>query len=155
MESNLPGKQVVSTSARSALGGGDYRTRPSFFANPSKNPSKIPRMEHSKGARTDIPVWDHLQKPKEETFKRQKARSPQRKDGRQRRPQDHTFYTPLKVPVRRIYAQLEDKRILPQPHKLKSPPNRRDKKKYREYHKDHGHDTNECRLLKAKVEKMI
>ncbi|GAA0169573.1 hypothetical protein LIER_24024 [Lithospermum erythrorhizon] len=49
MESNLPGKQGVSTRAAD-------RTTPSSLANPSKNPSNIPRMEPSKGARTDIPV---------------------------------------------------------------------------------------------------
>ncbi|GAA0149693.1 hypothetical protein LIER_36976 [Lithospermum erythrorhizon] len=56
---------------------------------------------------------------------------------------------------RRIYAQLEDKRILPKSHKIKLPPNRRDEKNYCEYHKDHGHDTDEFRLLKADIEKLI
>ncbi|GAA0169574.1 hypothetical protein LIER_24025 [Lithospermum erythrorhizon] len=74
---------------------------------------------------------------------------PRREDGRQHRPQDHTFYTLLRVPVGRIYVQLEDKRILSKTHKLNTPPNRRDKKKYCEYHKYHGRDTDEYRLLKA------
>ncbi|GAA0141282.1 hypothetical protein LIER_02459 [Lithospermum erythrorhizon] len=101
-------------------------------------------------------VWDRLQRPKErETFKRQGARSPRREDERQCRVQYHTFYTPLQVPVGRIYAQLENKRILSKPQKIKSPPNRRDEKNYCEYHKDYGHDTDECRLLKAEIEKLI
>ncbi|GAA0183329.1 hypothetical protein LIER_30757 [Lithospermum erythrorhizon] len=29
------------------------------------------------------------------------------------------------------------------------------RKKYCEYHKDHGHDTDECRLLKSEIEKLI
>ncbi|GAA0146391.1 hypothetical protein LIER_42905 [Lithospermum erythrorhizon] len=42
-------------------------------------------------------VWDRLQKPKDkEPLKRQRASSPRREDGRQRRPQEQTFYTPLR-----------------------------------------------------------
>ncbi|GAA0140354.1 hypothetical protein LIER_01718 [Lithospermum erythrorhizon] len=92
---------------------------------------------------------------KKRLLKDKRQGPPRREDRRQRRPQDHTFYTPLRVPMGRIYAQLEDKRILPKPHKLKAPPNRMDEKKYCEYHKDHGHDIDECRLLKAEIEKLI
>ncbi|GAA0158759.1 hypothetical protein LIER_15704 [Lithospermum erythrorhizon] len=101
-------------------------------------------------------VWDHIQKPKDrDLFKRQRARSPRKEDGRQRRAQDQTFYASLKVPVGRIYAQLEDKRILPKLHKLKALPNLRDEKIFYEYHKDHVHDIDECQLLKAEIEKLI
>ncbi|GAA0167184.1 hypothetical protein LIER_22173 [Lithospermum erythrorhizon] len=87
-------------------------------------------------------VWERLQKPKE------------REEGRHHKPQDPTFisYTPLRVLVGIIYAQLEDKRILPKLQRINTPPNRRDQKKYCEYHKDHGHDTDECRVLKAEIE---
>ncbi|GAA0140657.1 hypothetical protein LIER_01964 [Lithospermum erythrorhizon] len=43
----------------------------------------------------------------------------------------------------------------PRPQKIKAPPNRRDLRKYCEYHKDHGHDTDESRILKAEIEKLI
>ncbi|GAA0171140.1 hypothetical protein LIER_25245 [Lithospermum erythrorhizon] len=43
----------------------------------------------------------------------------------------------------------------PNNHRIKAPPHRRDLKKYCEYHKDHGHDTDDCRLLKAEIEKLI
>ncbi|GAA0138942.1 hypothetical protein LIER_00589 [Lithospermum erythrorhizon] len=98
-------------------------------------------------------IWERLQKPKEdEPIKRPRTRSPRREDFRA--PRTHqdpitTSYTPLKIPVGRIYAQMEDKRLFPRPQKIKAPPNRRDPKKYCEYHKDHRHDTDECRILKA------
>ncbi|GAA0157980.1 hypothetical protein LIER_15123 [Lithospermum erythrorhizon] len=43
----------------------------------------------------------------------------------------------------------------PKPLKLKVPPNPRDEKKLCEYHKYHGHDTDECRLLNAEIENLI
>ncbi|GAA0139631.1 hypothetical protein LIER_01137 [Lithospermum erythrorhizon] len=69
-------------------------------------------------------VWDCLQKPKErEPFKRHRVRSPQREEGRIRKPQETMFnnYTPLRTTVER----------------------------------DHGHDTDECHVLKAKVERLV
>ncbi|GAA0162448.1 hypothetical protein LIER_18538 [Lithospermum erythrorhizon] len=36
-----------------------------------------------------------------------------------------------------------------------SAPGRRDKNRYCEYHREHGHETNECRILKAELEKLI
>ncbi|GAA0168005.1 hypothetical protein LIER_22823 [Lithospermum erythrorhizon] len=62
---------------------------------------------------------------------------------------------PTLGPGGRIYAQIKYKKILQKSHKIKVPPHRRDLKKYCEYHKDHGHDTDECRLLKAEIEKLI
>ncbi|GAA0185655.1 hypothetical protein LIER_32943 [Lithospermum erythrorhizon] len=50
---------------------------------------------------------------------------------------------------------MEDKRILPKPQKIRAAPNRRDVKKYCEYNKDHGHDTDECQIWKAEIEKLI
>ncbi|GAA0152875.1 hypothetical protein LIER_11243 [Lithospermum erythrorhizon] len=45
--------------------------------------------------------------------------------------------------------------MLPKPQKLKAPQNRRDQKRYCEYHRDHGHDTDECRLLTVEIKKLI
>ncbi|GAA0139895.1 hypothetical protein LIER_01354 [Lithospermum erythrorhizon] len=50
---------------------------------------------------------------------------------------------------------MEDKKALPKPQRIKALPYRRDLKKYYEYHKHHGHDTDDCRLLKAELEKLI
>ncbi|GAA0139271.1 hypothetical protein LIER_00853 [Lithospermum erythrorhizon] len=66
-----------------------------------------------------------------------------------------THYTPLRVPVGKIYAQIEEKKFLPRPQKIKPPPHPRDLKKYCEYHKDHGRDTDDCQLLKAEIDKLI
>ncbi|GAV63016.1 hypothetical protein CFOL_v3_35654, partial [Cephalotus follicularis] len=41
------------------------------------------------------------------------------------------------------------------PEKLRSPEERKDVEKYCRYHRDHGHDTEECRQLKNQIEDLI
>ncbi|GAV57724.1 LOW QUALITY PROTEIN: hypothetical protein CFOL_v3_01260, partial [Cephalotus follicularis] len=41
------------------------------------------------------------------------------------------------------------------PEKLRSPAEKRDVDKYCRYHRDHGHDTEECRQLKNQIEDLI
>ncbi|GAV65368.1 LOW QUALITY PROTEIN: hypothetical protein CFOL_v3_08883, partial [Cephalotus follicularis] len=41
------------------------------------------------------------------------------------------------------------------PEKLRSPAKRRDVEKYCRYHRDHGHDTEECKQLKNQIEDLI
>ncbi|GAA0155894.1 hypothetical protein LIER_13515 [Lithospermum erythrorhizon] len=103
-------------------------------------------------------VWDRLQKPREkEPFKRLRVRSLRREERRIRKPQEPMFnnYTPLRTTVGRVNAQVEDKRIFSRPQKIKALPNRTDQKKYCEYHNDHGQDTDECRVLKEEIERLV
>ncbi|GAA0185832.1 hypothetical protein LIER_33120 [Lithospermum erythrorhizon] len=60
-----------------------------------------------------------------------------------------------KIELPRSPKRKPDKTLLPKPPKLRSYPNRKDPKLFCEYHKDHGHDTDDCRVLKAKIEKFI
>ncbi|GAA0176517.1 hypothetical protein LIER_29493 [Lithospermum erythrorhizon] len=106
------------------------------------------------------PVWGRLQKnPKKRQFpsEAQMGMSPRRENGRVRHPREpiYTSYTSLRTSIGKVYTQMEDRKLLPKPQKLRSPPNRRDLKLFCEYHKGHGHDTNDCRLLKAEFEKLI
>ncbi|GAV90201.1 LOW QUALITY PROTEIN: hypothetical protein CFOL_v3_33610, partial [Cephalotus follicularis] len=41
------------------------------------------------------------------------------------------------------------------PEKMRSPAEKRDTEKYCRYHRDHGHDTEECRQLKNQIEDLI
>ncbi|GAA0164354.1 hypothetical protein LIER_20012 [Lithospermum erythrorhizon] len=50
---------------------------------------------------------------------------------------------------------MEDKNLLPKPHPMRGPSGNRDKNHYCAYHREHRHDTNECRTLKAEIEKLI
>ncbi|XP_052192778.1 uncharacterized protein LOC127801573 [Diospyros lotus] len=64
-------------------------------------------------------------------------------------------YTPLNTSRAEILLALEDKNYLRRPSPLKSPPNTRSKKKYCRFHRDHGHDTEDCIQLKEEIQELI
>ncbi|GAV81726.1 LOW QUALITY PROTEIN: hypothetical protein CFOL_v3_25180, partial [Cephalotus follicularis] len=49
----------------------------------------------------------------------------------------------------------KDKVLIQWPAPLRSPTEKRDTEKYCWYHRDHGHDTEECRQLKNQIEDLI
>ncbi|GAA0149221.1 hypothetical protein LIER_36888 [Lithospermum erythrorhizon] len=62
---------------------------------------------------------------------------------------------PLRVSIAEVYFQIKGKNLLPKSVRMRSAVGRRDKTRYCEYHREHGHDTNECRILNAEIEKLI
>ena len=64
-------------------------------------------------------------------------------------------FTPLIMLVDKILTQIKDDHYLKWPRPLHSSPNVRDKNKYCRFHKDHGHNTEDCRDLKEQVEELI
>ena len=57
-------------------------------------------------------------------------------------------YTPLNMPLEQVLMQIKDDPSLKWPEKMKGDPNKRNKNKYFRFHRDHGHDTDECFDLK-------
>ncbi|GAA0139084.1 hypothetical protein LIER_00703 [Lithospermum erythrorhizon] len=87
---------------------------------------KLPKKETPRSPKRK-PVWDRLQRNPQ---KKQMGISPRRENGRIRAPQEpvYTSYTPLCPTIGKVYAQMEDMKMLPKPQKLRAPPNRRDQK---------------------------
>ena len=54
-----------------------------------------------------------------------------------------------------VLMQIKDDPSLKWPEKMKGDPNKRNKNKYCRFHRDHGHDTDECYDLKQQVENLI
>ena len=54
-----------------------------------------------------------------------------------------------------MLLQIKDDPSLKWPEKMKGDPNKRNKNKYCRFHRDHGHDTNECYDLKQQIENLI
>ncbi|GAV60177.1 hypothetical protein CFOL_v3_03708 [Cephalotus follicularis] len=64
-------------------------------------------------------------------------------------------FAPLLETRTRILAVEKDKVPIQWPSPLRSSAEKRDTKKYCRYHRDHGHDTEECKHLKNHIEDII
>ena len=64
-------------------------------------------------------------------------------------------YTPLNAPLDQVLMQIKDDPSLKWPEKMKGDPNKRNKNKYCRFHRNHGHDTDECFDLKQQIENLI
>ncbi|GAA0170974.1 hypothetical protein LIER_25120 [Lithospermum erythrorhizon] len=88
------------------------------------------KMSLSKDQLTTQPLWERIQRDRGQPFKRRQYDSQTAKG-------------------------IDYKNLLPKPVRMKSAPGRRDKNFYCKYHREHGHDTNECRILKSEIEKHL
>ncbi|XP_065623394.1 uncharacterized protein LOC136064893 [Quercus suber] len=59
------------------------------------------------------------------------------------------------MPLEQVLMQIKDEPSLKWPEKLKGDPNKRNRNNYYRFHKDHGHDTDECFDLKQQIENLI
>ncbi|KAL5539356.1 hypothetical protein UlMin_044110 [Ulmus minor] len=64
-------------------------------------------------------------------------------------------YTPLTETVATVFNQAEHCGIFNYPPGIRTPANKRDNTKYCRFHRDTGHTTEECRVLKDEVERLI
>ncbi|GAV61697.1 hypothetical protein CFOL_v3_05224, partial [Cephalotus follicularis] len=67
----------------------------------------------------------------------------------------YNHFAPLLDTRTRILAVEQDKVPIQWPEKMRSPAEKRNTEKYCRYHRDHGHDTEECRQLKNQIEDLI
>ncbi|KAJ8478746.1 hypothetical protein OPV22_022473 [Ensete ventricosum] len=63
--------------------------------------------------------------------------------------------TPLNSTRTEIFFQIREKGLLKAPSPIKSHPERRDKRRYCRFHREYGHDTEECRDLQSQIEDLI
>ena len=91
----------------------------------------------------------------------QPPRKEQRDDQKQTRsrkkllPRRPEAYIPLNASLSQILDQSKGGENFKWPGRLKGDPHKRDKSKYCDFHKDHGHTTDECKALKYEVEELI
>ena len=80
-----------------------------------------------------------------------KGPTEERKDRDNKKPGPSTRnqqYTSLNMPLEQVIMQIKDDPSLKWPEKMKGDPNKRNRNKYCRFHRDHGHDTDECFDLK-------
>ncbi|KAL8093495.1 hypothetical protein AgCh_035391 [Apium graveolens] len=86
-----------------------------------------------------------------------------RKEGRKetdrgaerRRDRDSAVFTPLNAPISKILHEIKGKPGFVRPAKMKVPNHKKNPDKYCDYHRDKGHNTDECYHLKKLIERMI
>ena len=100
----------------------------------------------------DLPRPDQGPHPK-------KAKTGERKDRDSRKAGPSSgrsqHYTPLNAPLDQVLMQIKDDQSLKWPEKMKGDPNKHNKNKYYNFHRDHGHDTDDCYDLKQQIENLI
>ena len=64
-------------------------------------------------------------------------------------------FTLLNTPRAEILATIENEDYLKKPRPMKTPADKRSKDKYCRFHRDHGHDTEECHQLKEEIQELI
>uniref|UniRef100_A0A2N9E2N4 RNase H type-1 domain-containing protein n=1 Tax=Fagus sylvatica TaxID=28930 RepID=A0A2N9E2N4_FAGSY len=64
-------------------------------------------------------------------------------------------FTPLNAPVDHIFMQIRNDPALKWPGKLLTDPDKRPRDKYCRFHRDHGHNTEDCYDLKRQIEELI
>ena len=64
-------------------------------------------------------------------------------------------YMSLNMPLEQVLMQIKDDPSLKWLEKMKEDPNKRNRNKYCTFHRDQGHDTDECFDLKQQIENFI
>ena len=62
---------------------------------------------------------------------------------------------PLNTPLEQVLMQIKDDPFLKWAEKMKGDPNKFIRNKYCRFHRDHGHDMDECFDLKQQIENLI
>ena len=94
---------------------------------------------------------DQRPRPKKGHAEEKKDRDNKKADPSARNQQ----YTPLNVPLEQVLMQIKDDPSLKWPEKMKGDPNKCNRNKYYRFHRDHGHNTDECFDLKQQIENLI
>ncbi|XP_077240216.1 uncharacterized protein LOC143881105 [Tasmannia lanceolata] len=93
-----------------------------------------------------------ISEDKNPTKQRRDDKAVRREKSPQRREEN---FTPLNTSRRSILAAIEGEEFVRWPTRMISKGNKRDQSKYCRFHRDHGHDTDECWQLKEEIEMLI
>ncbi|GFZ16906.1 hypothetical protein Acr_26g0001760 [Actinidia rufa] len=95
---------------------------------------------------------------REETRYKRPDRDPKRSNNRRPRtpPRRLEFILPpLNAPVAQVLSKIKHEEFVKWPEKIKTDPRKRNRSKYCEFHRDHGHNTEDCFQLKEQIADLI
>ncbi|GFS41820.1 hypothetical protein Acr_00g0076520 [Actinidia rufa] len=95
---------------------------------------------------------------REETRHKRPDRDPKRSNDRRprtppRRPE--FILPPLNAPVAQVLSEIKHEEFVKWPRKIKTDPQKKNRNKYCEFHRDHGHNTEDCFQLKEQIADLI
>ncbi|GFY95417.1 hypothetical protein Acr_10g0008020 [Actinidia rufa] len=95
---------------------------------------------------------------REETRHKRPDRDPKRSNDRRprtspRRPE--FILPPLNAPVAQVLSEIKHEEFVKWPGKIKTDPQKRNRNKYYKFHRDHGHNTEDCFQLKEQIADLI
>ncbi|GFS44223.1 hypothetical protein Acr_00g0089230 [Actinidia rufa] len=95
---------------------------------------------------------------REETRYKRPDRDPKRSNNRcPRTPpcRPEFILPPLNAPVAQVLSEIKYEEFVKWPGKIKTDPQKRNRNKYCEFHRDHGHNTEDCFQLKEQITDLI
>ncbi|GFZ08175.1 hypothetical protein Acr_19g0011120 [Actinidia rufa] len=95
---------------------------------------------------------------REETRYKRPDRDPKRSNNRRpRTPPRHPEFIlpPLNAPVAQVLSEIKHEEFVKWPGKIKTDPQKRNRNKYCEFHRDHGHNTEDCFQLREQISDLI
>ncbi|GFZ10151.1 hypothetical protein Acr_21g0007500 [Actinidia rufa] len=95
---------------------------------------------------------------REETRYKRPDRDPKRSNNRRPRtpPRRPKFILPpLNAPVAQVLSEIKHEEFVKWPGKIKTDPQKRNRNKYCEFHRDHGHNTENCFQLREQIADLI
>ncbi|XP_022867813.1 uncharacterized protein LOC111387490 [Olea europaea var. sylvestris] len=112
---------------------------------------KYINMEEKLNPRKVGPSHDRVE------HKRQHDPNPREEQHRKKQRQEvpPTPFTRLNTSKTNILMEIKDMKELKWPVRMRSPPESRDMNKYCEFHRDHGHTTENCKALQREIEALI
>ena len=104
-----------------------------------RNQERSPKKDRERSPKRRAGVRDRLGPPQPELRRRH---SPQR-------------FTPLTTTVSQVLREVQHEQYLRWPTHMRSNPTKRDNTRYCEFHRDHGHRTDDCIQLRKEIEYLI
>ena len=98
------------------------------------------------------PKKDRERSPKRRGNLRDRLGPPQSELRQQYSPQ---WFTPLMAAVSQVLREVQHEQFLRWPSQMRSDPTKRDNTKYCEFHRDHGHRTDDCIQLRKEIEYLV
>ena len=104
-----------------------------------RNRERSPRRDTQRSPKRRGSIRDHLGPPQ---LKLRQRYSPRQ-------------FTPLTAIVSQVLREVQHEKFLRWPSQMRTDPTKRDNTKYCEFHRDHGHRTDDCIQLRKEIEYLI